>query len=80
MEYSGSISFLINFEYFPYEVSDKELFTIDVIKNICPDSLDWQAVVKYCRISLDSNKKNHYNLVKRLVKFIGEKILYGTYG
>lgn len=43
-EYSGSISSSVSFEYFPYEVPDKELFTIDVIKDICPEAQDWEIM------------------------------------
>lgn len=41
-EYSGTISTNINFEYFPYEVKDKEINTIEVIKRICPDCMEWE--------------------------------------
>lgn len=40
-EYSGFIHAQVNFEYFPYEVKHEEYYTIDVIKEISPDSLDW---------------------------------------
>ncbi|MDD2235193.1 MAG: Lsa family ABC-F type ribosomal protection protein [Desulfitobacteriaceae bacterium] len=43
-DYSGSISARVDFEYFPYEVTDKENKTIDVIAGICPDYLDWELM------------------------------------
>jgi lincosamide and streptogramin A transport system ATP-binding/permease protein len=43
-EYSGSISASVDFEYFPYEVTDKGNKTIDVIAGICPDYLDWELM------------------------------------
>ncbi len=41
-EYSGSIFASVDFEYFPYEVSDNTLNTIEIIENICPNCLHWQ--------------------------------------
>lgn len=41
-EYSGRISASVGFEYFPYEVADKESNTIDVVDSICPGYLLWE--------------------------------------
>ena len=41
-EYSGRISTSVDFEYFPFEVSDKTANTIDVISLICFDYQDWE--------------------------------------
>ncbi len=41
-EYSGAINSSVSFEYFPYEVNDKENLTIDVLKDISPDCMDWE--------------------------------------
>jgi len=43
-EYSGSISANVTFEYFPYEVQEQSSFTIDVIREISPNSMDWEIV------------------------------------
>lgn len=43
-EYSGNISANIKFEFFPYEVSNKENQTIDIIKEICPECMEWEIV------------------------------------
>jgi lincosamide and streptogramin A transport system ATP-binding/permease protein len=43
-DYSGTISSSVVFEYFPYEVSDTESFTIDVIREISPNALDWEIM------------------------------------
>ncbi|WP_425803323.1 ribosomal protection-like ABC-F family protein [Desulfitobacterium sp. Sab5] len=43
-DYSGTISGSVVFEYFPYEVSDTESFTIDVIREISPNALDWEIM------------------------------------
>ncbi len=41
-EYSGEIQASVCFEYFPYEVEDKESFTIDILREINPDCMDWE--------------------------------------
>ncbi|MDP4093386.1 MAG: ABC-F type ribosomal protection protein [Bacillota bacterium] len=43
-EYSGSISANVSFEYFPYNVSDRENNTIDVIEEICPGYVHWEVM------------------------------------
>ena len=43
-EHSGIISAKVNFEYFPFEVTDTKNNTIDVIENIYPDYLHWQVM------------------------------------
>lgn len=43
-EYSGMISAHVNFEYFPFEVSDPENTTIDVIEGVYPDYVLWQVM------------------------------------
>lgn len=42
-EYKGKIFADVDFEYFPYEVPDKELKAIDVIETVCPDAQRWEA-------------------------------------
>jgi len=43
-EYSGSISASVSFEYFPYEVADKEKNTLNVVDSICQDYLHWELM------------------------------------
>ena len=38
----GTISAKVDFEYFPYAVSNPGYFTIDVIREIAPDAEDWE--------------------------------------
>ncbi|MDO5096753.1 MAG: ATP-binding cassette domain-containing protein, partial [Peptostreptococcaceae bacterium] len=42
--YEGSISSSIEFEYFPYPITDENRLAIDVISEIHPDYLHWQLV------------------------------------
>lgn len=43
-EYSGSISTSVSFEYFPYEVGDKQIKTIDVVAGIYSDYIEWELM------------------------------------
>ena len=43
-EYSGTISAKVNFEYFPFRVTNPDNNTIDVIDSIYPDYLHWQVM------------------------------------
>lgn len=54
-EYSGSISTNVTFEYFPYEVPEQELFTIDIIKEICPGSMDWEIIRELSLLDVDDD-------------------------
>ena len=41
-EYSGTISADVSFEYFPYDMKDTAGFTLDVIREISPNTMDWE--------------------------------------
>lgn len=43
-EYRGTISAQVNFEYFPFTVTNPEEYTIDVIETVYPDYLQWQVM------------------------------------
>ncbi|HEY3426466.1 MAG TPA: Lsa family ABC-F type ribosomal protection protein [Negativicutes bacterium] len=43
-EYSGTISASVNFEYFPFKVTNPEDNTIEIIENIYPDYVLWQVM------------------------------------
>ena len=44
LEYSGTISSGLDFEYFPYQILDNDAFTADVISEIAPAAENWQIV------------------------------------
>lgn len=52
-EYSGSISANVTFEYFPYEVEEQSNFTIDIIREISPNSEDWEIVKELSLLDMD---------------------------
>lgn len=43
-EYSGNISAQVSFEYFPFQVDNKALNTLDVINDIYPDYIHWKLM------------------------------------
>jgi lincosamide and streptogramin A transport system ATP-binding/permease protein len=45
-EYNGTISSSVAFDYFPFEVSDKSINTIDVINGICKDFMLWKLNIE----------------------------------
>ncbi len=54
-EYTGNISTNVNFEYFPYEVGEQENFTIDIIKEISPNSMDWEIMKELSMLDIDDD-------------------------
>lgn len=48
-EYGGAISASVNFEYFPFKVTDSGDNTLDVIESIYPEYLHWRLL---CELSL----------------------------
>ncbi|NLX83981.1 MAG: ABC-F family ATP-binding cassette domain-containing protein, partial [Clostridiales bacterium] len=54
-EYNGSISANVTFEYFPYEMQDPESFTIDIIKEISPNSMDWEIMKEVSLLDIDDD-------------------------
>lgn len=43
-EYEGKISSSVEFDYFPYDVEDKDRNTIDILNEICPRAEDWEII------------------------------------
>lgn len=52
-EYNGNISADVTFEYFPYEVQEQSNLTIDVIREISPNSMDWEIVKELSLLDMD---------------------------
>lgn len=48
LEYKGSITSSINFEYFPYEVSDAQRNTLEVVKDIIAPFRHWEMEMEQC--------------------------------
>ena len=43
-EYSGSITSSVQFDYFPYPVPDKSLWTEEILTAICPLAEEWELL------------------------------------
>ena len=54
-EYSGTIAAKVRFEYFPFQVENKEQNTLDVISAIVPDYLHWELMreLSFLQVSED---------------------------
>lgn len=52
-EYSGSISASVDFEYFPYEVPDESVATIDVLDRVYPEHLQWELLRELSLLEVD---------------------------
>jgi lincosamide and streptogramin A transport system ATP-binding/permease protein len=65
-EYNGIISADVTFEYFPYEVQEQSNFTIDVIRGISPNSMDWEIVKELSLLDMgyDALYRQFYTLSK----------------
>ena len=65
-EYNGNILADVTFEYFPYEVQEQSNFTIDVIREISPNSMDWEIVKELSLLDMDDDAlyRQFYTLSK----------------
>ncbi|AEY68002.1 ribosomal protection-like ABC-F family protein [Clostridium sp. BNL1100] len=54
-EYSGSISSKVPFEYFPYEVKNKENNTIDIIEEVFPNYVLWEVMRELSLLEVDDD-------------------------
>lgn len=52
LEYSGNISADVEFEYFPYDVTDENEYTIDIIRTISGGVQDWEIYKEISLLSL----------------------------
>ena len=43
-EYKGTISKSVEFDYFPFEVSNKEKMAIEIVNEIAPNAKDWEII------------------------------------
>lgn len=53
-EYSGKISSSVEFNYFPYPVSDKNKFTYEILEEICPQAEDWEFLREISYLDVDA--------------------------
>ncbi|TQR32730.1 Lsa family ABC-F type ribosomal protection protein [Brevibacillus brevis] len=53
-EYSGKIISSIEFNHFPYPVSDKSRFTHEILEEICPQAEDWEFLRELSYLDVDA--------------------------
>lgn len=53
-EYKGTISKNVEFDYFPFEVKDKEKMTIEIVNEIAPHVEDWEIIKEINLLNTDA--------------------------
>ncbi|MEC5241416.1 Lsa family ABC-F type ribosomal protection protein [Bacillus mycoides] len=53
-EYNGKILASVEFNYFPYPVSDKNKFTHEILEEICPQAEDWEFLREISYLNVDA--------------------------
>lgn len=53
-EYDGKIISSVQFDYFPYLVTDKSKLTEDVLESVCPTAHDWQIIRELSYLDVDA--------------------------
>ncbi|MDF9761418.1 lincosamide and streptogramin A transport system ATP-binding/permease protein [Peribacillus simplex] len=53
-EYSGKITSSVEFNYFPYPVSDKNKFTHEILEEICSQAEDWEFLREISYLNVDA--------------------------
>ncbi|ANY72639.1 Lsa family ABC-F type ribosomal protection protein [Paenibacillus ihbetae] len=53
-EYSGNILSSVEFNYFPYPVSDPNKLTYEVLEEICPQAEDWEFLREISYLKVDA--------------------------
>lgn len=54
-EYQGRILSSVKFDYFPYEVKDKNLRTEEVLREVCPAAEAWEFMRELSYLSMDED-------------------------
>ena len=53
-EYKGTISKNVEFDYFPFEVKDKDQMAIDIVHEIAPNVEDWEIIKELSLLNTDA--------------------------
>lgn len=53
-EYSGKITSSVEFNYFPYPVSDPNKYTYEILEEICPQAEDWEFLREIAYLNVDA--------------------------
>ena len=55
-EYAGLISSNIEFEYFPFEVEDKQELTVNIVKQRIPEVADWEIKKELAKLQVENDR------------------------
>lgn len=55
LKFKGAISKTVEFDYFPYEVKDKEKLSIDIVHEIAPLIEDWEIIKELNLLNTDTS-------------------------
>ena len=85
-EYSGKILSSVQFDYFPYPVSDKNRITEDILQEICPLAEEWELMRELSYLDVDVDvlwrpfetlkKKKGFILVSHDRRFLDDCVDY----
>ncbi len=75
-EYSGTISASVEFDYFPFEVTDAQNMTLDVVAEIHPDYVHWQLMRELTLLEVEEDVL--YRPFETLSKGEQTKVLLAT--
>ena len=54
-EYRGTIASSVEFDYFPYPVTEKDRLTIELLQEICPFAEEWEFMRELSYLDMDSD-------------------------
>ncbi len=54
LEYSGKIISSLQFDYFPYQISDRSRMTLEILYEVCPTAEDWEFIRELSYLELDA--------------------------
>ncbi len=52
-EYSGKIISSVQFDHFPYQISDKSKMTVELLYEICPAVEEWKFIREFHHLEID---------------------------
>ena len=54
-KYKGTISKNVEFDYFPFEIKDKERMSIEIVNEIAPNAKDWEIIKELNSLNTDAD-------------------------
>lgn len=82
-EYSGKILSSVQFDYFPYPVSDKNRITEDILQEICPLAEEWELMreLSYLDVDVDVLWRPFETLSKVIIQqIVSQSVMIGFSG